>query len=130
MTPVEAYAEALRRIREAEETGAVELSLSGLETLNRLPPDLERLTSLQSLYLSRCWQLCGESPPSSGKDRHKFLPRSRYQGFGRGMTVGTNDHRRLLHFFGPGCFDNIYDIKTAQCCVTIFPGNPRTFPLN
>jgi len=59
MTPVEAYAEALRRIREAEETGAVELSLSGLETLNRLPPDLERLTSLQSLYLSRCWQLCG-----------------------------------------------------------------------
>ena len=52
MTPEEAYEEALRRIREAEETGAVELDLSGLETLTRLPPELERLTSLQSLNLS------------------------------------------------------------------------------
>jgi hypothetical protein len=42
---------ALRRIRKAEETGAVELDLGGLGTLNRLPPELERLTSLQSLYL-------------------------------------------------------------------------------
>jgi hypothetical protein len=45
MTPDEAYEEALRRIRRAEETGAVELDLSGskeleftgLETLARLP---------------------------------------------------------------------------------------------
>jgi hypothetical protein len=52
MTPEEeAYEEALRRIRKAEETGAVELDLGGLDTLNRLPPELERLTSLQSLYL-------------------------------------------------------------------------------
>ena len=43
MTPEEAYEIALRRIREAEETGAVELDLSGLEMLNRLPPELERL---------------------------------------------------------------------------------------
>jgi len=35
MTPEEeAYEEALRRIRKAEETGAVELDLGGLETLN------------------------------------------------------------------------------------------------
>jgi hypothetical protein len=64
MTPEEAYDEALRRIREAERTGALELDLSGwdqtaleytgLGTLNRLPRELERLTSLQSLDLSWC----------------------------------------------------------------------------
>ena len=68
MTPEEeAYEEALRRIREAERTGALELDLSGqkkgetgtledtgLETLNRFPPELERLTSLQTLNLSGC----------------------------------------------------------------------------
>jgi Leucine-rich repeat (LRR) protein len=72
MTPEEAYEEALRRIREAEETGAPELDLSGwsqttqentdLETLNRLPPELERLTSLQSFDLSGCAQLSDLSP--------------------------------------------------------------------
>jgi Leucine-rich repeat (LRR) protein len=49
-----------RRIREAEKTGAIELNLSGrkdgkdtgVETLNWLPPELEGLTSLQSLDLS------------------------------------------------------------------------------
>jgi hypothetical protein len=50
MTPKEAYEEALRRIREAEKTGALELDLSRL-VLTRLPPELERLASLQSLYL-------------------------------------------------------------------------------
>ena len=39
MTQEEAYAEALRRIREAEETGAVELDLSRL-ALDRLPREL------------------------------------------------------------------------------------------
>ena len=73
MTPEEAYEEALRRIREAEETGALELDLSGwnqtaqeysgLETLNRLPPELERLTSLQSLNLAGCQQLSGDLSP-------------------------------------------------------------------
>jgi hypothetical protein len=44
MTPEEAeYEEALRRIREAEDTGALELDLSGLLSLNRLPRELERL---------------------------------------------------------------------------------------
>jgi hypothetical protein len=66
MTPEEeAYEEALRRIREAEKTGALELDLSGwkdggytgLETLTRLPPELGRLTSLQSLNLRACVQL-------------------------------------------------------------------------
>jgi len=65
MAPKEqAYQEALRRIREAERTGALELDLSGcnetaqvyteLITLNWLPPELERLTSLQSLDFSFC----------------------------------------------------------------------------
>ena len=45
MTPEEeAYEETLRRIRKAEEAGAVELDLGGLDTLNRLSPELERLT--------------------------------------------------------------------------------------
>ena len=60
MTPDEAYEEALRRIREAETTGAVELDLSGLQMLNRLPPELERLTLLRSLNISGCWQLNGD----------------------------------------------------------------------
>ena len=60
MTPEEAYQEALRRILEAEETGAVELDLSRLEKLNRLPPELDRLASLQSLNISGCWQLTGD----------------------------------------------------------------------
>jgi internalin A len=79
MTPEEAYAEALRRIREVEEAGALELDLSGLkegqtgaleytglETLTRLPPELERLTSLQSLNLSWCEQLSGDLSPLAG----------------------------------------------------------------
>jgi internalin A len=70
MTPEEAYEEALRRILKAERTKAVELDLSGwkdgkhtgLETLTRLPPELERLTSLQSLDLVGCEQLTDLSP--------------------------------------------------------------------
>ncbi len=71
MTPEEAYEKALRRIREAEKTGALKLDLTGmdsewkltgLETLTRLPPELERLTSLQSLNLSACRQLRNLSP--------------------------------------------------------------------
>jgi hypothetical protein len=75
MTPDEAYEEALRRIHEAEETGAVELDLSGwnktigeysgLEGLNRLPPELERLISLHSLDLSYCKHLSGDLAPLS-----------------------------------------------------------------
>jgi internalin A len=66
MTPEEAYEEALRRIRKAEETRAVLLDLSGktetsefsgLEALNRLPPELEHLASLLSLNLSWCKDL-------------------------------------------------------------------------
>ena len=75
MTPEEAYDEALRRIREAEKTGALELDLSGwnqtareysgLETLNRLPPELKRLTSLQSLNLAGC-RFSGDLSPLAG----------------------------------------------------------------
>jgi hypothetical protein len=62
MTPEEAYEETLRRIREAEKTGAVELDLSGLGTLNRLPQELASLTSLQELDLRSCWVLTDLSP--------------------------------------------------------------------
>jgi internalin A len=53
----EAYAEALRRIREAEDTGAMSLDLSALLYLEQLPRELERLTLLQKLDLSWCKQL-------------------------------------------------------------------------
>jgi hypothetical protein len=84
MTPEEAYQEALRRIREAERTGALKLDLSSL-ALNRLPGELAclklrllnlsgcnkisdasplaRLTSLQSLNLIHCGQLSGDLSP-------------------------------------------------------------------
>ena len=74
MTPNELYAynEALRRIRE-EETGALELSLSELPTLNRLPPELERLTSLQSLDLSGCSRLSGDISPLASLTSLRYL---------------------------------------------------------
>jgi internalin A len=56
-----AYKEALRRIREAEETGAVELDFRGL-SFNGLPPELERLTWLQSLDLGDCEKLRDLTP--------------------------------------------------------------------
>ncbi len=66
MTPEEeAYAEALHRIREAETAGALELDFSRL-ALNRLPRELGRLTSLQSLDLSGCKQLSGGLSPLAG----------------------------------------------------------------
>jgi Leucine-rich repeat (LRR) protein len=62
MTPDEAaYERVLRSILKAEKTGAVKLDLRYF-SLNRLPPELARLTSLQSLNLSWCKQL-SELPP-------------------------------------------------------------------
>jgi hypothetical protein len=60
MTPEE---EALRRVREAEATGATALDLSNLNSLNQLPRELERLPELQTLVLSGCWQLSGDLTP-------------------------------------------------------------------
>jgi internalin A len=54
MTPEEAYEESLRRIREAEETGALSLAIRGFKTLTRLPPELARLTKLRSINLNGC----------------------------------------------------------------------------
>jgi internalin A len=63
MTPEEeAYEEALRRIREAEETGALKLDLSDLVPLDRLPQELTRLTSLKELRLHACERLIDISP--------------------------------------------------------------------
>jgi hypothetical protein len=53
---------ARRRIRKAKETGALELSLR-LSALTRLLPELEQLTSLQSLILDGCEQLSGDLSP-------------------------------------------------------------------
>jgi internalin A len=58
----EAYAEVLRRIREVENTEASALDLSDVSALERLPGELERLTSLQSLDLSRCGRLSDLAP--------------------------------------------------------------------
>ena len=66
MTPEEAYAKALRRIREAEETGALSLNLSALFALNRLPQELADLTSLQELNIAHCGQLRGDLTPLAG----------------------------------------------------------------
>src|ERR1700730_18133290 len=64
MTPEEeVHAKALRRIREAENTGATSLDLSDLDFLYQLPRELERLTSLQTLNLSKCGQLSGDLSP-------------------------------------------------------------------
>jgi internalin A len=63
MPPEKAYAEALRRILKAKETGASDLNLSHLDSLNQLPRELARLTSLQSLDLSFCEQLRGDLAP-------------------------------------------------------------------
>jgi internalin A len=93
MTPEEAYQEALRRIRKAQETGAVELDLrgmkhenytglerytyTGLESLTRLPQELERLTWLQSLSLEVCTQLSGDLAPLASLTSLQSLDLSR-----------------------------------------------------
>ena len=62
MTLEEAYEEALCRIQRAEETGAVKLDLSRLSELTRLPPELDRLISLQRLNLFECHQISDLAP--------------------------------------------------------------------
>jgi hypothetical protein len=66
MTPEEAYEEALRRVREAEATETSVLNLSSLDALRQLPQDLERLTGLRVLDLSKCRQLSGDLSPLAG----------------------------------------------------------------
>jgi hypothetical protein len=58
----ETYAEAIRRIREVENTETATLDLSALDSLNQLPGELERLTSLQTLNPSWCRQLSDLRP--------------------------------------------------------------------
>jgi hypothetical protein len=67
MSPGElAYAEALRRIQETEDTRATSLDLRGLYHLVQLPREVERLSSLQTLCLSGCRQLSGDLTPLAG----------------------------------------------------------------
>ena len=74
MTPEEAYQEALRRIRKAEETGAVELELdlSGLKTLNRLTRELERPTSPIALPLAASISVVNPLPHPARADTNSF----------------------------------------------------------
>ena len=58
----EACNEALRRIRQAENTETTSLDLSNLDFLTRLPRRLERLTALKELDLSGCPQLRNVRP--------------------------------------------------------------------
>jgi Leucine Rich Repeat (LRR) protein len=77
----ESYQEALRRVRLAEKTGAVHLDLRGLNDdgrhtglyfLDRLPPELAGLGSLQSLDLSNCDQLTDLSALASLASLHSL----------------------------------------------------------
>ena len=68
MPPEKAYEKANRRIREAESTEALELDLSEL-ALKRLPPELERLSSLQKLDPSRSLELQPTAGSVSEDDR-------------------------------------------------------------
>src|SRR5271165_5912888 len=65
--------EALRRIRKVKETGALALDLSELYHLNRPPPELKKLTSLQSLSLSGCQQLSGDLSPLASLTKLQWL---------------------------------------------------------
>ena len=64
-TEQKAFEEALRRIREAEDTGALTLYLNGL-ALKELPRELARLASRRSLDLSGCEQLSGDLSTLAG----------------------------------------------------------------
>jgi hypothetical protein len=71
-----ANAEALRRIREAENTGATSLDLSHLDSLYQLPRELDRLTSLRELDLSWCEGLGGDLSQLAGFElRRSFSTR-------------------------------------------------------
>jgi Leucine-rich repeat (LRR) protein len=72
MTPEEVYAEALRRIRQVEDSGTASLDLSGL-SLSQLPRELERLTSLRELNLSGCQQLSADLGPVAALTRLQTL---------------------------------------------------------
>jgi internalin A len=65
MSPKEEQAnvEALRRIREVENSQANALDLAGLHFLKHLPRELASLTSLETLDLSECWSLTGDLSP-------------------------------------------------------------------
>jgi hypothetical protein len=60
------YTEALHRITEAKNARGTTLDLRGLGSLNRLPPELEQLSSLQEFDLSQCRQLGGNLAPLAG----------------------------------------------------------------
>jgi hypothetical protein len=78
----EAYEEALRLIREAEKTGAVKLEFNRL-ALNRLPPELERLISLQSLILVGGFYDCASDEDRQRKEVGDMLETTMCLALGR-----------------------------------------------
>src|SRR2546428_3586434 len=46
------------------------------------------------------------------------------------MTVGADNHHRLLHLLRVGRFHHIYNVKVTQGGITIFPGDTATLPLD
>ena len=76
MNPIqeEANAEALRRIREVEKAQTVTLDFSDLHSLNELPQELERLTSLQP-FPRAALLTCPPSPGELSSGVSHFLLR-------------------------------------------------------
>src|SRR5207244_5884472 len=70
------------------------------------------------------------APCGQLKSSEKFLPRRCNQCLRGCMPVGTNEHRRLLHFFRVGCFDDVYDIKATQSGKALFPDHTGTLLLS
>lgn len=81
-----AYTEALRRITEAKNARKTSLDLGDLGPLNRLPPELEQLSSLQELDLSQNRQLSGSLAPLAGLTSLHNLETSWCRGGDRGPS--------------------------------------------
>ena len=131
MTPEEkAYEEALRRIREAEETGALELDLRGwkqrryteLATLIRLPPELAGLTSLQSLDLSHCLQLCGDLSPLSGLASLQTLKLSECRQLSALSPLAALTSLQTLNLSGCRQLSDLRPLADSFPCVSKAPG--------
>jgi len=102
MTPEEeAYAEARRCIREANETGALDLDFSQL-ALNRLPRALGRLHIVQN---ARCEGRECTRPSGHFLDRHKYYAR-----VDRALLKGTRDLIKLIfaYMFIVGMYASCY----------------------
>src|SRR5208282_6246329 len=101
MSPEEAYAEALRRIREAENTGATSLDLSHLDCLRQLPRELERL-------------MCGSTPAPLPRSQAAELPKP------TSMNATPNAIASAIYrFIGSGSPPTPASLSSAACASSI-----------